>query len=89
MDEFKGTAKGVIALALLVGFGMIMLGQFGKTATRLDVNATGHALGMGKAINNTLSTMYGSTGLGSYATWIGLIILLGIFVYFMAKFDKI
>ena len=80
MEEFRNTAKGVVALSLVVGFGMIMLGQFGKTS----VTITG-----GTTVNNTLTTMLGSTGLGSYATWIGLIILLGIFVYFMSKFDKI
>jgi hypothetical protein len=80
MKEFRDTAKGVVALALVVGFGMIMLGQFAKQS--VTISGT-------NSINTTLQTMYGSTGLGSYATWIGLIILLGIFVYFMSKFDKI
>ena len=80
MQEFRSTAKGVVALALVVGFGMIMLGQFGKQSVTIAGTT---------AINTTMATMYGSSGLGSYATWIGLIILLGIFVYFMSKFDKI
>lgn len=74
IGSFKTTGKGIVSFAFLLGIGLTMLGNLASNSG-MTVNAT-------EAVNNII------TQLAGYASWIGLLILVGVGVYFMKAMDK-
>lgn len=65
--SFKNQASMIVGLVFTVAIGMVVLGSLGATT------------GITTAANTSINTSI--TALGTYASWIGIIILIGIAVY--------
>ena len=74
ISQLQGLAWGVISLAIIIGLGSVILEKFGNN--------------VGGTSNTTvqyLNTQLGSTG-GGLATWVPIIIVLVIAVFFLSYF---
>ena len=75
LDQMQGLGYGIIGLAIMIGIGIYLLTTMGNT------------LGAGTA-NNTIQTVAGYLGTtnGGLASWIPLIIILVVGMFFLGAF---
>jgi hypothetical protein len=75
MDQMQGLGYGIIGLAIMIGIGIYLLSTMGNT------------LGAGTA-NTTIQTIAGYLGTtnGGLASWIPLIIILVVGMFFLGAF---
>jgi len=74
LKTWVGNANLIVILIATVGFGMVFLSNMADNAS------------VGGAAEEAINE--GITGMGEYMGWIGLVILLGVFVYFMGGFKN-
>lgn len=67
-------ASALVGMAFTVGLGLVILGKF-RLVSGIDDTA-----------NTALGTFI--TGIDDYADWIGIIVLVGVGVYLLARFAK-
>ena len=74
IDALTGLGYGIIALAVMIGVGMVVLAQLGNT--------------VGGTPNTTIQTIIGylGTGSGGLASWIPVVIVLVIGLLFLGAF---
>ena len=74
VESLSKDTKAIGVLALTVALVMLILGQFTGTT------------GITSAANTSINSFI--TGLGAYASWVGIIILIGVAAYLFVKMKK-
>jgi len=72
IEKLTKNAQSLVAMAFVVGIGMVILSKF------QDVS------GIGDAANTSIGEFV--TGIGEYSDWIGIIVLVGVGVYLLKQF---
>jgi putative Mn2+ efflux pump MntP len=72
IEKLTKNAQSLVAMAFVVGIGMVILSKF------QDVS------GISDAANTSIGEFV--TGIGEYSDWIGIIVLVGVGVYLLKQF---
>jgi hypothetical protein len=74
VEKLTNGAKALVFMAVMVGFGLILLGNFQSTS------------GITTAANTAIGKFV--TGIGGFADWVGIIVLALVFFYIMGLLSK-
>jgi hypothetical protein len=74
IEELNKNAQGLASLAFVIGLVLVMLGKFGQVS------------GITTEANTAITSFI--TGIGGYADWVGIIVLIGVGGYLLMMFKK-
>jgi putative Mn2+ efflux pump MntP len=72
IEKLTQNAQSLVAMAFIVGIGMVILSKFQTVS------------GISESANTSIGQFV--TGIGEYADWIGIIVLVGVGVYLLKQF---